>query len=108
LVTSTRIDDLRSRLAKDPGSRLFAQLAEELRKDGALVEAIGVSRDGLKRHPTYTTARLTLGRCLLETGDAHGAIAELQAAVAGAPDNILALRLLAESHEAAGAFGAAA
>jgi len=39
-----RIDDLRKKLDKDPGSRLFAQLAEELRKDGDLEDAIQVAQ----------------------------------------------------------------
>ena len=65
-----RIDDLRKRIERDPQSRLFAQLAEELRKDGDLAEAIEVARAGLKtRHPSYPSARMTLGRALLDTGD---------------------------------------
>ena len=39
-----RIDDLRKRLDREPGSRVFAQLAEELRKAGQLPEAIRVAR----------------------------------------------------------------
>ena len=34
MATNPRIDDLRRRLEREPGSRLFAQLAEELRKAG--------------------------------------------------------------------------
>jgi predicted Zn-dependent protease len=100
-VGNPRIDELRSRIARDPASRLLPQLAEELRKDGALGEAIEVCREALKRHPSHSSAHLTLGRCLLETGDARAAVAELQVVVAGAADNILALRLLAEAQEAA-------
>jgi tetratricopeptide (TPR) repeat protein len=97
-----RIDDLRKRLERDPQSRLFAQLAEELRKEGDLAEAIDVARAGLERHPNYPSARMTLGRALLDTGDTRGAQRELEAAVQGAPDNILAARLLAECLEAEG------
>jgi tetratricopeptide (TPR) repeat protein len=97
-----RIDDLRKRIEKDPQSRLFAQLAEELRKDGDLAEAIQVAREGLKSHSSYPSARLTLGRALMDTGDTQAARKELEAAVQGAPDNILAGRLLAECLESEG------
>lgn len=101
-VADTRIDELRRRLDRDPGSRLFAQLAEELRKAGELEEAIGVARKGLEQHPAYPSARLTLGRALLDSGDPGAARAELETAVRGAPDNILANRLLGEALEAQG------
>lgn len=108
MTASARITELRKRLEKDPGSRLFAQLAEELRKEGQLVEAVRVSRDGLAKHPTYPSARMTLARCLFDSGDLEGARAELEQVVAAAPDNILAQRLLGESREGLGELTAAA
>ncbi len=107
MAGNPRIDDLRKRIERDPQSRLFAQLAEELRKDGDLEEAIQVARDGLSRHPQYPSARLTLGRALMDTGDTRSATRELEAAVKGAPDNLLASRLLAECLEAEGQLDAA-
>jgi tetratricopeptide (TPR) repeat protein len=104
---NARIDDLRKRIERDPQSRLFAQLAEELRKDGDLAEAIQVARDGLSRHPQYPSARLTLGRALMDTGDTRSAVRELEAAVKGAPDNLLASRLLGECLETEGQLDAA-
>jgi tetratricopeptide (TPR) repeat protein len=103
-----RIDDLRKRLEKDPGSRLFAQLAEELRKDGDLEEAINVCREGLKRQPAYPSARMTLGRALFDTGDVASARAEFETVLKGAPDNILASRLLGECLEGLGDLAGAA
>lgn len=108
MAAGARIDELRKRLEKDPGSRLFAQLAEELRKDGQLVEAIRVSRDGLQKHSNYPSARMTLARCLFDSGDLPGARRELQGVVAAAPDNLLAQRLLAESCEGLGELAEAA
>jgi tetratricopeptide (TPR) repeat protein len=93
-VADSRIDDLRRRIERDPGSRLFAQLAEEHRKAGNHAEAIRVAREGLVLHPAYPSARLTLGRALLDSGDPAGARAELEAALRDAPDNILASRFL--------------
>jgi len=92
----SRVEELRKRLEKEPGSRLFAQLAEELRKDGQLEEAIGVCRTGLQKHPNYPSARITLGRALIDSGDLAGARAELETVLQGAPDNILARKLLDE------------
>lgn len=102
MASNPRLDDLRKRLEKDPGSRLFAQLAEELRKAGELAEAIGVSREGLQRHPTYPSARMTLGRALMDSGDVAAARAEFESVVKGAPDNILASRFLGECLETLG------
>ena len=107
-MAESRVDDLRRRLEGDPGSRLFAQLAEQLRKDGDVEEAIGVARAGLEKHPNYPSARLTLGRALLDSGDAVAARAELETAVRDAPDNILASRLLGEALETLGDLEAAA
>jgi tetratricopeptide (TPR) repeat protein len=101
-VADSRIDDLRRRLEKEPGSRLFAQLAEELRKAGELGEAIRVSREGLQRHPAYHSARMTLARALFDTGALAQARPEFEMVLGGAPDNILASRLLAETLEGLG------
>jgi tetratricopeptide (TPR) repeat protein len=102
LASNPRIDDLRRRLEADPGSRLFAQLAEELRKAGEADEAVEVARRGLQKHPTYTSARMTLGRGLLDMGDAPAARREFETVLKGAPDNILASRFLAQALEAVG------
>ena len=107
VAENTRIEDLRKRLEKEPGSRLFAQLAEELRKDGELEEAIRVARSGLETHPTYMSARMTLGRALLDTGDLTHARTEFENVLKGAPDNVLAGRFLGECLEGLGDLGSA-
>ncbi len=106
-MADSRIDELRRRLERDPGSRLFAQLAEEHRKAGEHAEAIRVARAGLVQHPSYPSARLTLGRALLDSGDPGGARVELEAALHDAPDNILASRFLGQALEALGELGPA-
>jgi tetratricopeptide (TPR) repeat protein len=106
-VVDSRIDELRRRLERDPGSRLFAQLAEEHRKAGAYAEAVRVARAGLVQHPSYPSARLTLGRALLDSGDPGGARVELEAALRDAPDNILASRFLGQALDALGELGPA-
>lgn len=102
MAGNPRIDDLRKRLEREPGSRLFAQLAEELRKDGQFGDAIRIAREGLERHPSYPSARMTLGRALFDSGDVAGARREFEAVVKAAPDNLLAGRLLGECLEALG------
>lgn len=94
---NARTGELRRKLEKDPGSRLFAQLAEELRKDGKHDEAISVARKGLEKNPNYPSARLTLARALLDSGRPAEAKPELEAIVKASPDNIMASRLLGEA-----------
>jgi hypothetical protein len=107
VAENTRIEELRRRLEREPGSRLFAQLAEELRKEGQHEEAIRVARNGLAAQPNYPSARMTLGRALLDSGDFAAARLEFETVLRGAPDNILASRFLAESLEGVGDLGSA-
>ncbi|HQZ17089.1 MAG TPA: tetratricopeptide repeat protein [Vicinamibacteria bacterium] len=94
---NARTGELRRKLEKDPGSRLFAQLAEELRKEGKHDEAISVARKGLEKNPNYPSARLTLARALLDSGRPAEARPELESIVKGSPDNIMASRLLGDA-----------
>jgi len=98
----SRIEALRKRLQKDPGSIAFAQLAEEYRRAGRFDEAIEVCRAGLARHPGYLSARVTLGRALLEVGDVESAQRELTEVVRVAPENLSAIRGLADIHRRRG------
>ena len=92
MADSSRIDDLRRRVQKDPASIAFAQLGEELRRAGELKEAVDVCRAGLARHPGYASARVTLGRALMELNDLDNADAELRLVLKAAPDNLSAIR----------------
>jgi len=91
-----RIEDLRRRVQKDPASIAFAQLAEELRRSGDLQGAVDASIAGLAIHPSYLSARVTLGRALLELNRLDEARAELERVLAGAPENLAARRGLGE------------
>jgi Flp pilus assembly protein TadD len=99
VAENPRIEELRRRVQKDPASIAFAQLAEEQRRAGEFDEAIRVSRTGLTQHPGYLSARVTLGRALLETGQYEQARAELEQVLRTAPDNLAAIRALAEVHQ---------
>src|SRR5688572_161596 len=98
MTDNPRIEDLRRRVQKDPASIAFAQLAEEYRRAGQYAEAVEMCRAGLAVHPGYLSARVTLGRALLELGDLPAAQAELERVLGGAPENLSAIRGLAEIH----------
>jgi tetratricopeptide (TPR) repeat protein len=99
VVENPRIEELRRRVANDPASIAFAQLAEEYRRAGDHEQAVRVCRAGLAQHPNYLSARVTLGRALLELQQFEAAKAELDVVVHAAPDNLAAIRALAEIHQ---------
>ncbi len=103
MSTANPLEQLRRRMQSHATPAAFAALAEEHRRAGRLVEAIAVCRDGLERYPAYVSARVTLGRALLDSGDVASAVAELEQAAAQAPDNLAAARALALAHDSAGA-----
>jgi tetratricopeptide (TPR) repeat protein len=102
MADSQRIEDLRRRVQKDPASIAFAQLAEECRRAGLHQQAIDICRAGLELHPGYVSARVTLGRALLEVNDLDMALAELAHVLRSAPDNLAAIRSVADIHRRQG------
>ena len=99
---SPRILELRRRVQADPASIAFAQLAEECRRADSADDAIGICRAGLAHHPGYLSARVTLGRALIETGRLDEAAVELITVIDAAPTNLPAIRGLAEIHQQRG------
>jgi tetratricopeptide (TPR) repeat protein len=99
MADSPRLEELRRRVLLDPASIAFAALAEEYRRAGRYVEAISTCRAGLQRHPAYLSARVTLGRALLELGQYDEARDQLEQVLKVAPENLAAIRGLAEMHE---------
>jgi tetratricopeptide (TPR) repeat protein len=102
-----RLESLRRRVQQDPSSIAFAQLAEEFRRAGQLQEAVDTSRAGLKTHPAYHSARVTLGRALLELKQFEDAQRELEQVLKSAPENLAAIRGLAEAHHGQGSLAQA-
>ena len=100
--SAERLAQLKTRLDRDPTSRVFLQLAEEYRRAGRLGEAIQVLDAGVKIHPAYVAAQVVLGRTLLESGDAVRAGAALERAVELDQTQLVANRLLVEAHLALG------
>jgi tetratricopeptide (TPR) repeat protein len=99
---SPRIQELRRRVQQDPASLAFAPLAEELRRAGRAQEAVSVCQAGLALHPEYLSARATLGRALLELGHVDEALLELTTVLNAAPENLTALRGVADVHHRRG------
>ena len=99
---SPRIDELRRRIQADPASVVFAQLAEECRRAGNNDEAVAICRAGLVHHPNYVTARVTLGRALIELDQLDDAFNELASVLDAAPGNLAAIRGLAEIYQRRG------
>jgi tetratricopeptide (TPR) repeat protein len=95
------------RLARDPESLAFAQLADLYRKAGRTADAVGLCREGLQRWPHYTTARLILAKTLLAEGQLEGALAEVNAILQTSPKDVQCHRLAAEVHRRAGRLDAA-
>jgi tetratricopeptide (TPR) repeat protein len=104
-MRDSRLDSLRRRVELDPTSIAFAALAEEYRRSGNPDLAVKVCRSGLTRHPAYLSARVTLGRALLDLGDLEAAEAELRQVLEMAPGNLAAVRALSQIHEQLSSHG---
>src|SRR5438093_833656 len=96
MADDQRIVDLRRRVERDPTSIAFAQLAEELRRAGQMQEAVETCRTGLSTHPGYVSARVTLARALTALDQLDEAQAELERVLRSAPENLTAVRSLAD------------
>jgi tetratricopeptide (TPR) repeat protein len=102
MADNPRIEDLKRRVQSDPASIAFAALAEEYRRASQFEEAIATCKAGLQRHPAYLSAHVTLGRALIEIGKYDDARKELEYVLKVAPENLAAIRALAEIHHRRG------
>jgi tetratricopeptide (TPR) repeat protein len=101
-ATTPKLEELRFKLKTDPKSRLFYQLAEELRKAGHYDESEQTLRSGLLVYPTYLAAWVSLGRTLREQKNDAGAVEALNKALQLDPGNVVAARILADAYLALG------
>jgi tetratricopeptide (TPR) repeat protein len=102
-----RLEELKIRWEKERSSRAFLPLAEEYRRLGRLADAERICREGLLKHPTYHSARVLLGRTLLELDHLEEAAEEFKAVLEAEPQNLLAGRLLAGIHRNQGRWAEA-
>ncbi len=89
-----------AKLARDPRSLVFAQLADAYRKEGMLEEAVQICEEGLRHHPNYASAYLVLGRACEEKGDLVAASEAFQRVLELDSENVLAHRFLGQIAEA--------
>jgi tetratricopeptide (TPR) repeat protein len=90
------------RLARDPTSLAFAQLADLYRKAGRTRDAVALCRDGLARYPHYSTARLILAKALAADEQLAAALVELNAILELSSKDVQCHRLAAEVHRRLG------
>ncbi|MBI4538338.1 MAG: tetratricopeptide repeat protein [Gemmatimonadetes bacterium] len=96
-----QIEALEARLARQPGGPAFAPLADAYRRAGDLERARELVEEGLARHPAYATGHVVAGRVGRDAGDADAAAAAFRRVLELDPENVVALRNLAELAEAA-------
>jgi len=94
MIRSEYIKRLKERLREKPDSRIFLSLAEELKKDDKLNEAMDVLINGLRKVPDFNAARLTLGRWYLESNMPSEAKKEFSEVLGHSPNNIFAIKWL--------------
>jgi tetratricopeptide (TPR) repeat protein len=89
----------RSRKVPAEDTAAFGAIAERFRRAGALERAVTLCREGLQKFPDHISARVTLGWALLDLGQYDDARVELEQVLRRAPDNLAAIRGLAELHD---------
>jgi len=101
------IKELSKKLAQNPDSMVFVQLADVYRRAGDLEKSVEVCLQGLERHPTYTTARAILGRDYLDLGKLDEAATQFRQIEIADTENVLAHRMLGQIALAKGQFAEA-
>jgi tetratricopeptide (TPR) repeat protein len=103
-------DDIRAltaRMAEEPGSLAFLELAEALRRRGQLEAAFKVARGGLSRYPGLADAHDLMARVLSDQGDLAGAFDAWSSALQLDPMRTSALKGIAFLYFRAGETTAA-
>ena len=88
-------------VAKDPSSALYLPIAERMREQGRVEEAIRLCEERRGRPGQGVGDRIVLGRCYLAAGRLAEARSQFESAVALDRENVVALKALAGilSHE---------
>ena len=92
---------------RDPDGRVFAPLADAYRRQGDLVQALELLRDGLDRHPDFAPALVVAGWVRRDRGEADAAREAFGAALELDDENAEALRGIGELAAARGDRAAA-
>jgi tetratricopeptide (TPR) repeat protein len=91
------VEEYQKIMARDPGSRVFAALADAYRDMGLLEQAEEIARRGVGLHHNYAPGYVALARILLKKNQIEDAIEFLRQATHLSADNVLAWQVLGES-----------
>lgn len=94
-TVSPEIAKLSEKLQKEPGSKIFFNLAEEYFKGGMLEEALIVLQTGLKVHPSYLGAKVLLGKVYAGQNKVKEAKELFEQILKVNPDNLIVNKKLA-------------
>lgn len=95
-VPQSTIDEYKKTLSQNPMSQIFVLLAEGLREQGKLQEALSISKSGVIKHPKLASGLVVHSRVLVDLKQFDEAYPFLQKAKTLAPENILVHQLLGE------------
>jgi len=90
----SEILELKKKLEENSDSLIFVALADAYRKQGNLTEAFNICRKGLEKHPSYTSARVVLGRINHAQGKIEDAASDFKKVLEIDPENLMAHALL--------------
>jgi len=99
---NSEIEKLERRWRDNPKGTVFAPYAEVLRKNGDHALARDVLRQGLELHPDHIPGNIVLGRCCLDLGEDGPAEAAFAHVLDLDPENVIALKALADVTERQG------
>lgn len=102
MAFSGEIEKLERRWQENPLGLTFAPLAEAYRKAGDPARALELLEQGLAQHPNYVPAHIVRGRCHLDTQEDPAAEQAFLRVTGIDPENVIALKGLAELSERAG------
>lgn len=100
--TLSRIDEIKRSLTRETGPRQFLAVADEHRRQGRPREAIDILESGLAQNPSSVAGYVALGRLFQQTAQLDRAIDSFQSALKLDPQNLVAIRQLADVHLARG------
>ena len=101
-IEANEIRRFEEQYAENPESFVFARLADAYRKAGNPERALEILEKGLRRHPEYMSGHIVRARCLTEIGRGEEAGASWRNVLELDPQNLVALRQLAELAREAG------
>src|SRR5262245_54814017 len=104
MAPSREIEKLQRRWQENPLGLTFAPLAEAYRKEGMFADALDLLSIGLAQHPNYVPAHIVRGRCLLDTHSDAAAETAFVRVTELDPENVIALKSLAEIAERGGRY----